>query len=182
MFRKVNLADRDTAGTLQIRDIPGAENAKRALEIASVGGHRIAISGDTEADKLLASYLIRAWEREVPGAVIVQPGAGQVITVEVYDTDRAIRDSYFGEDGGAILARVEAARGRIVEDYIDRAGMDLLDEAKRRMPLINQRVDTLVEVAKTLARMAGEARVRRLFIAEALSYVWLDAERALVAS
>jgi magnesium chelatase family protein len=74
-------------------------------------------------------------------------------------------------DGVAVRTNAEAD-GTLLEDVAapDAEGRRLLTEAAERMKLSARGYHRVLRVARTLADMAGEADVRRIHIAEALSY------------
>ncbi|QCO08909.1 hypothetical protein D9623_02550 [Azospirillum brasilense] len=64
-------------GTLDVQHVPGAKSAKRALEVAATGGHRIALPGETPQDDAIARHLVAAFATGVPGANVVAPTRGR---------------------------------------------------------------------------------------------------------
>lgn len=158
------------AGEFDIRLAPGAESAKRALEIAAAGGHRIAVLAADGQHRLIRDYLVAAFAAGAPGAVIVDdPGqAEMVIHVHVEDIDIALPPP--AESGASIAARVAGATSRTPPGRLDVAANALLDLAVERA-LLDATTRNIVEaVARSIAGLDGTPTVRRLHVAEALSY------------
>lgn len=84
---------------------------------------------------------------------------------------RAIqRDRYAAAEGN--IATNAEADGKLLESVAapDDPGQSLLTQAAERMKLSARGYHRVLRVARTLADLAGEAQVRRIHIAEALSY------------
>lgn len=186
------LAKAEADGTLDIKMIPAMETEKRALEIAAAGGHRVAVEPLLYPDRLaddhpvplnvvvkLHGYLVKAFERQAPGAVVVKGGA---------DNPDIIVNTYVA--GIDILIPPPTEIGTVTADYVaktkkqnkptelDHQALALLDEATRRLHLSDERRASVVAVASTISVLAWPfeptPRITRVAVAEALSYMWAD--------
>lgn len=163
---------------LSIQDIPGCEPAKRAMEVAAIGDHRVAVVGGTEVGAIMSGHLVAAFAQSGTPVKAVQPQDAPDITVvvHVHDCDFALPPP--AERTTAILDRITSVRAAPWPDLaVDHAGKSLLAEAKDRMSLSDAREDSVIRVARTIAAMDRAPRVLRRHIAEALSYVRVESER-----
>ncbi len=178
-------------------DIPGQEHAKRAIEIAMVGGHSIKFIGNSEATNLnnyatqnnIASivfkpcpcgYLghpqkacvclpsqIRRWQK-----AICNHKADLTIDVpptkpEHYTDRRPL------EAEKQVLKRVERAKRLLtkVEPVItDESGKSLMRQAITMMGLELEDIKRVEAVTRTIASLSSESKIQPVHLAEALQY------------
>ena len=79
-----------------------------------------------------------------------------------------------------IAARVTAARANPRPTAVGPKADDLLSEAERRMKLDATWTAAIRSVVGTLATMDAVSEVRRVHLAEPLSYVWREASRRVI--
>ncbi len=99
------------------------------------------------------------------------PAEGSAQVAERVATARAIQSARYAETDPRIRTNTEAD-GALLEKVAtpDEPGRKLLTEAADRMKLSARGYHRVLRVARTLADLAGEEQVRRIHIAEALSY------------
>jgi hypothetical protein len=161
-------------------DVGGQEVAKRALEIAVTGNHRLALVGgeDGIAAELRAAAIAIADQAGTDAepfiSMVAASNSGDDIEVQVGPRERR----YPGAEGNAAVAdRIYQAR-MILGEYAAK-GLPEMDEPARRlfaqageaMQLDARRERQIVDVATTIAALAGSRTLGRVHIAEALSYV-----------
>jgi len=149
--------------TLRLDEIPGQEQAKRAVEVACAGGHSIAFIGeDTETAWQLANWALQHGAK----AAYLEPIAYADITVEVAPP---YPDNPPGEPDENILQRIGEKGGEVsfkMEGHVK----DLTELVQRRFRLTHNQQRRLVRVAKTIAALDRFAVVRPEHIAESIQY------------
>lgn len=118
---------------------------------------RIDLHVDVQA--VSAADLMLPPPAEGSGQVAVRVAAARAIQLRRYAGQEGIRTN--AEAGGEVLE--EVARP-------DEAGRGLLADAAAAMKLSARGYARVLRVARTIADLAGEAVVRRIHVAEALSY------------
>lgn len=197
----------------QFDDIRGLEYAKRALEVAAVGDHPIVfLSNDNHSDTRRLAALARHHFNLKTWALLPCPCGNYgsatrqctcrpaviakyrkrpawkaameagVIFIEV--TDQQDRGKRVGEPHATVMERIAQAKARTPPSSdIDQAGATFLRAARRQLHLTAQRELDLIEVGRTIARMASihdsgdeSKTVSAIHLAEATQYRprWVD--------
>lgn len=150
----------------------GNEVPRRALEIALVGGHSIALVGPVgSGQRALVSAASRIGRIEVFTA-LVGGGPAMDLNVETHvprDCDRQVEM----ESSATIAERVAAAQALLptVPCELDEGAAKLMDAAAAAMQLDRQAINRVWRVAMSIAALAGHnGPQRRIHVAEALSY------------
>ncbi len=148
---------------MRFDDIKGSAHVKRALEVAAAGGHTVSLFGDgcLTALAILADGI---------GIEVVADGAD--ITVEV-----PIRPSwvnYVGEPHEHVIERIKACRENNPDLPMDDLASVLLRAATKNYSLNPVRVCQVVDVAVTIANLAGAQSIHAAHMAEAIQYVPLE--------
>lgn len=151
--------------------IHGQESAKRALEIAAIGGHAIDLIGDAE--------LVQRFAAALPGiggdASQIQPGA--TMRVELHQVEEHHRLLPPGEPSARILARVQRGRAALpAVDGIEPAAERLLADAGKHNCFTPVTLEAARVIARSVAANDGIRMVNRISIAEGLVYVILPRE------
>ena len=99
------------------------------------------------------------------------PAEGSAEIAERVAAARQIQSDRYADADPPVRTNAEAD-GQLLETVAapDEAGRNLLAEAAARLKLTARGYHRVLRVARTLADMEGEPDVRRLHIAEALSY------------
>ena len=148
---------------LRLDEIPGQEQAKRAVEVACAGGHSIAFIGeDTETAWQLANWALQhgakaAYLESVPYADI---------TVEVAPP---YPDNPRGEPDENILQRIGEKASEVSFEMQGHV-QDLVKLAQRRFRLTHNQQRRLIGVAKTIAGLDRYAVVKPEHVAESIQY------------
>jgi hypothetical protein len=166
--------------------VKGQEVAKRALEIALTGGHRILLSGPSGCGKSLLVAATTAlakrhdWDFAAGEWTLGDAAPADFVTFALFVDCPALSVADMtmpppAESSAEIATRVRAARRVIdetmIEMKLDEPAQELLDRAAEAMQLSEPRKWTAIEVAETIAALAGEVhKIRRIHIAEALAY------------
>jgi len=148
---------------LRLDEIPGQEQAKRAVEVACAGGHSIAFIGeDTETAWQLAQWSLQHGAK----AAYLESAPYADITVEVAPS---YPDNPRPEPDENILQRIgEKVDGSSFE--MDKYAKELLEMAERRFRLTHNQQRRLVRVAQTIAGLDRYAVVQPEHIAESIQY------------
>jgi len=190
--------NRQIAPRILLQDIPDSEIAKRAIEVALAGEHGIVFYYTIGAPALELARAIEAMAegRGLAYHVLAYPacpcgGYGSVnhsceceiedivahhakLAARMPEFDMAVeviapsRVAYKGEKEDALLARIEAARGRHVDTAI---GNDC--EAMLKMyaqDIGGGRIPYAERVAATIARLEGSDSIQIHHVCEALQY------------
>jgi predicted ATPase with chaperone activity len=156
--------------------IAGREVAKRAIEIAVTGEHALALIGAPTmlaiAAQNLAGHLRIDLDLSTPATAADMAEPWPALAAEEYEGQV---DACDGETTATILARCVATRQRMAAHpsslpLDDDRAQSLLDQATAAMQLDAPAVAHVLDVANTLAHMAGRDQIGRIHLAEALSY------------
>jgi magnesium chelatase family protein len=100
------------------------------------------------------------------------PREGSAAVADRVARARARQEARYREEGEAAISTNAEADGALLERVAgpDEAGRTLLGEAVSAMNLTARGYHRVLRVARTLADLEAQARVKRIHIAEALSY------------
>ena len=183
---------RASAGELLLRDppphldqIPAAEEAKRALEVAAAGHHCIALIPGGPNGRAIATLLLLAYARALPfrPAPLIGPRVPGAMGVLAYAHDVDFLLPPPAESEETITRRVCATAARLAAARLDAAtrgreaavlwgDAQVLADAAAGMHLGLDLAPggELMRVAHTVAVLDGDEVIRRAHLAEALSY------------
>jgi hypothetical protein len=159
----------------------GNEIAKRALEIAAVGKHSIAlVTANEDAREAAAALLKAAQPVGVFRGFSTERGEAADLIVEVHEPRDCDRFEPH-ETSAEIAARIEAARPRLarwptdadeetLDAQLEEPAHKLLEAAMEAMRLDDRAVARVYLVARSIAALADVQRIGRIHIAEALAY------------
>jgi hypothetical protein len=148
-------------------DVAAQETAKRALEIAAVGEHPVAMFGDG----VTAQRQLREAFRTIGGNESRIGDRGE-ISIEILPTPPyEIMLPPPGERSADIVERVYKARDRLADiKEVSGDATRLLNEARNHNFVLDDQVNDIIGVARTIAAMDGARQIGRIHLAEALSY------------
>ncbi|MBZ9856761.1 hypothetical protein LB566_23495 [Mesorhizobium sp. CA13] len=148
--------------------IPGQESAKRALEMAAIGGHTVTLDGPKD----LTDALTAAFRSAGGDPATIRPDGD--IRIKLDGPEEAAK--YGGgsrEPSAAILKRVEQGRANAPAVTATEPAADAL--AKDALRYFDQGViDRAKKIAGSIAASDGAKTIGRIHLAEALSYVAPD--------
>lgn len=146
-------------------DVRDQESAKRLLEIAAIGGHSVALYGD--ADVIAA--LVAAFPGIGGSPEQFQPDGD--MKTEIRPEPEWARILPSGECSATILSRVVAAREALthVSDQLDAHVQAFIADAHRHFS--EEQIAAAKRIARSVAAGDGDTTVKRIHMAEALSYV-----------
>lgn len=167
--------------------IKGQEVAKRALEIALVGGHPILLAGPTGCGKTLLVHAARSiaaaenWDFGATEWTLPDDAApAGDFALHVECSALSVADMTMPppcESSAEVAQRVRAARAVIDAAgagswALDAPARKLLEDPAKVMRLSDQQQWTACDVAESIAALAGHTgTIARIHIAEALSYI-----------
>lgn len=169
--------------------IPGNEHAKRAIEVAAVQRHPVALFYE---DRLIAESLRAHAERLGVSVILVQarndgkrqfrralwkvamrrPVKVLVLRPEAFELVRML-DGAQGESFEAMEKRVKEARGRVPARFSQDA-LKLVEIAQRQAELDTEMLRHMAELAKSVAALVGADKVGPEHVAEAFQFVKVD--------
>jgi len=145
---------------MKFNDVRGNHHVRRALEVAAAGGHTIAFTGEGQVGN---------FER-LAKSLGVTVGNHADITVEVPPIKEG-NPWGIGEPHERIVERIEACRKDNSDLPMEELANTLLNAATKYYSLSDVRVCQTVDVAVTVANLAGAKSVCAAYMAEAIQYV-----------
>jgi hypothetical protein len=168
--------------TGDMQAVSGQEVAKRLMEMAAIAGTPIRLVGaEAEIKELVDAFPSIGGDPSTIATRAMHPALypqGE-IRMEVEPTSASDRLRPNGENSATIRARVEKARALLPKvGPLDRNAEELVKNAAAKA-FDEKQIATAREIARSIAAADGDDHVKRIHIAEALSYVMpSDAERA----